>query len=124
TCFERFGAVLVGGETCRVPQSSAAVISVSATGRVERENLVTRSGGKAGDEIWVSGALGGSLAGKHLDFIPRIDQARWLVSHFKPTAMMDLSDGLARDLPRLAKSSGCGFQLDHKAIPLSEGCDL
>jgi thiamine-monophosphate kinase len=124
TCFVRYGAVLVGGETCRVPQSSAAVISVSATGRVERVNLVTRSGGKVGDGIWVTGELGGSLAGKHLDFIPRMDQARWLVEHFKPNAMMDLSDGVARDLPRLAKASGCGFQLDQTAIPLSEGCNL
>jgi thiamine-monophosphate kinase len=124
TCFERYGAVLVGGETCRVPQGSAAVISVAATGRVERGNLVMRSGGKVGDAIWVTGELGGSLAGKHLDFTPRLDHARWLVEYFKPTAMMDLSDGIARDLPRLAKASSCGFQLDFTAIPLSEGCDV
>ena len=123
-CFESYGAVLVGGETCRVPQGSAAVISVAATGRVERGNLVMRSGGKIGDAIWVTGELGGSLAGKHLDFTPRLDQARWLVKHFKPNAMMDLSDGVARDLPRLAKASGCGFRLDRAAIPLKEGCDL
>ena len=124
TCFERYHALLVGGETCRVPQGSSAVISVAAMGRVERKNLVTRSGGKISDEIWVTGELGGSLAGKHLDFTPRLEQARWLVEYFKPTAMMDLSDGIARDLPRLAKSSGCGFQLEYAAIPLSEGCDL
>ena len=123
-CFERYGAVLVGGETCRVPKGSAAVISVAATGRVERGNVVMRSGGKIGDAIWVTGELGGSLAGKHLDFTPRLDQARWLVEHFKPTAMMDLSDGLARDLPRLVKASGCGFQLDLAAIPVSENCNL
>ncbi len=124
TCFERYEAVLVGGETCRVPHGSAAVISVAATGRVERGNVVMRSGGKVGDAIWVTGELGGSLAGKHLDFTPRLDQARWLVEHFKPTAMMDLSDGIARDLPRLAKASSCGFRLDFAAIPLSEGCDV
>ncbi len=123
-CFERYGAVLVGGETCRVPNGSAAVISVAATGRVERGSLVMRSGGNVGDAIWVTGELGGSLAGKHLDFTPRLDQARWLVEHFKPTAMMDLSDGVARDLPRLAKASSCGFQLDQAAIPLSENCDV
>ena len=124
TCFVRYHALLVGGETCRVPQGSSAVISVAATGRVERKNLVTRSGGKIDDEIWVTGELGGSLAGKHLDFTPRLEQARWLVECFKPTAMMDLSDGIARDLPRLAKSSGCGFELDYAAMPLSEGCDV
>lgn len=123
TCFERYEAMLVGGETCRVPQGSAAVISVAAMGRVERRNLVMRSGGMVGDAIWVTGELGGSLAGKHLDFTPRIVQARWLVEHFKPTAMMDLSDGVARDLPRLAKASGCGFLLDLSSIPLSENCN-
>jgi thiamine-monophosphate kinase len=123
-CFDRYGAVLVGGETCRVPVGSAAVISIAATGRVERGNVIMRSGGNVGDAIWVTGVLGGSLAGKHLDFIPRLDQARWLVKHFKPTAMMDLSDGIARDLPRLAKASSCGFQLDLPAMPLSEGCDV
>lgn len=123
-CFREYAAVLVGGETCRVPEGSAAVISIAATGRVERGNLVTRSGGKECDGIWVTGKLGGSLAGKHLDFTPRIAEARWLVEYFKPSAMMDLSDGVARDLPRLAKASGCGFQLDRAAIPFSEGCDV
>ena len=124
TCFERYGAVLVGGETCRVPSGSAAVISLAATGRVERGSVVMRSGGNVGDAIWVTGELGGSLAGKHLDFTPRLEQARWLVEHFKPTAMMDLSDGVARDLPRLAIASSCGFQLDQAAIPLSKNCDV
>lgn len=123
-CLGEFGAVMVGGETCRVPNGLAAVISVSATGWVEREHLVTRSGGCVGDGIWVTGSLGGSLGGKHLDFMPRFEQARWLVEHFKPTAMMDLSDGLARDLPRLAAASGCGFLLDRAAVPVSEGHSL
>lgn len=123
-CLKEFGAVMVGGETCRVPQGSAAVISISGTGRVERDSLVTRSGGNAGDGIWVTGTLGGSLRGKHLDFMPRVVQARWLVEHFKPTAMMDLSDGLARDLPRLAGASGCGFVLDRTMIPVTEGHTL
>lgn len=124
TCFECYGAVLVGGETSRVPEGSSAVISISATGRVERDRVVTRSGGNVGDAIWVTGELGGSLKGKHLVFTPRLEEARWLAEHFKPTAMMDLSDGIARDLPRLAKASDCGFQIDRAAIPLSEGCDL
>lgn len=123
-CFHRYGSILVGGETCRVPQNSATVISVSAMGCVERKNLVTRTGGKVGDAIWVTGKLGGSLTGKHLDFQPRLEPARWLVENFKPSAMMDLSDGIARDLPRLAKASSCGFLLDRSSIPLSEGCNL
>jgi len=123
-CFETFGAVLAGGETCRVPEGSAAVISIAATGKVGRGNLVTRSGGKVGDELWVTGELGGSSSGKHLTFLPRIAEGRWLAEHFKPSAMMDLSDGVARDLPRLGKASGCGYEIDGETIPMTEGCGI
>lgn len=121
---ERFGAVLVGGETCRVPDGSAAVVSVSAMGSVERERVVLRSGGKVGDEIWVTGRLGGSLGGKHLDFVPRLAEAAWLAEVMSPGAMMDVSDGVAKDLPRLAAASGCGFEIFSEKIPRSAGCSL
>jgi len=123
-CLERYGAKLAGGETCRVPEGSAAVISIAATGSVERGKVVLRSGGKSGDGLWVTGRLGGSLQGKHLAFSPRVEEARWLAEHFRASAMMDLSDGLAKDLPRLAKASGCGFRLERAAVPLTEGCTL
>lgn len=120
-CLARFGARLVGGETCRVLEGSAAVISVAATGSVARGKVVMRSGGQVGDTIWVTGRLGGSLAGKHLRFLPRVVEGAWIAWNLRPTAMMDLSDGLAKDLPRLAKSSGCGFRLERGAIPCTEG---
>lgn len=124
TGLRAFGAVLAGGETARVPHGSAAVISVAATGSVARQNLVLRSTGRVGDVLMVSGRLGGSIAHKHLNFQPRLKEADWLVSNFKPTAMMDVSDGLAKDLPRLAEASGCGFELDFDALPKSEGCGV
>ena len=71
--------------------------------------------------LLVTGRLGGSLAGKHLDFLPRVREARWLVKHFRLHAMMDLSDGLGADLPRLAKASGCGFELTGP-LPRTRGC--
>ena len=123
-CLKVFGGVLAGGETTRVPKGSAAVVSIAATGLVERKHLVLRSGGKPGDLILVTGRLGGSITGKHLRFTPRQAESQWLVSHAKPSAMMDLSDGLAKDLPRLAKSSHCGFQLDSNRIPKTRGCTL
>ena len=123
-CMGRFGAKLAGGETCRVPEGSAAVISIAATGSAERGKVVLRSGGKPGDGLWVTGRLGGSLEGKHLSFLPRVEEAQWLVENMRPTAMMDLSDGLAKDLPRLAKASGCGFRLDGGSVPLTDGCLL
>jgi thiamine-monophosphate kinase len=124
-CLETFDAVLAGGETTRVPAGSAAVISVAATGSVPREQLTLRSTARPGHCLLVTGTLGGSFnSGKHLGFMPRIPEAGWLTSHFKPSAMMDLSDGLARDLPRLAEASGCGFVLDRAALPLTAGCTV
>lgn len=121
-CLGKFGGLLAGGETSSVPAGSAAVISIAATGRVRREHLVLRSTAHPGDAIFVTGTLGGSIRGKHLDFTPRVVESDWLVSHYKPTAMMDLSDGLAKDLPRLAAASTCGFRLDRPALPLTAGC--
>lgn len=122
-CMTAFGGVLAGGETSSVPTGSAAVISIAATGSVLRENLLLRSTARVGDCLLVTGNLGGSIHGKHLDFTPRIIEAAWLANHCKPAAMMDLSDGLAMDLPRLATASGCGFHIDGSALPLTPGCD-
>jgi thiamine-monophosphate kinase len=121
-CLRAFGGCLAGGETSAVPEGSAAVISVAATGEVARGQLVTRGGGRTGDAVFVTGTLGGSIHGKHLDFTPRLDASAWLVSHFPPTAMMDLSDGLAKDMPRLAAASGCGFLIEASSLPLTAGC--
>lgn len=123
-CLRAFGAVLAGGETSRVPDGSAPVISVAATGVVARGHLTLRSMASPGDVLLVTGMLGGSIHGKHLDFTPRVREAAWLVSHSKPTAMMDVSDGLAKDLPRLAVASGCGFHLDRSALPVTPGCTV
>lgn len=120
-CLEKFGGVLAGGESSSVPPGSAAVISIAATGCVRREQVVLRSTAKPGDALLVTGRLGGSLQGKHLDFTPRLFETNWLVSEYKPTAMMDISDGLAKDLPRLATASGCGFVIDRAALPLTPG---
>lgn len=115
----RYQIAVAGGETARTP--GPIFINVALTGEVERRHCVLRSGGKAGDAIYVTGRLGGSLGGKHLDFTPRVAEARWLASQFRPHAMMDLSDGLGTDLPRLAAASGCGFQLEQELIPRTAG---
>ncbi len=120
TAARRFGVSIVGGETSRSP--GPAFISIALTGEVERVRCVTRAGGRAGDFLYVTGRLGGSRAAKHLDFIPRLAEARWLTGNFRIRAMMDLSDGLAADLPRLAKMSGCGFEISEEKIPRNRGC--
>jgi len=116
----KFDVALVGGETSRSP--GPLFMNVALTGFVERAHCVTRRGGRAGDLLYVTGRLGGSGKGKHLTFMPRVREARWLVTHFTVNAMIDVSDGLAADLPRLAGASGCAFTLDRSAIPRTSGC--
>jgi thiamine-monophosphate kinase len=116
----RYGVNLVGGETSRSP--GPVFVSVALTGKVEKERLVVRSGGNSGDRLYVTGRLGGSLQGKHLSFEPRLAESRWLTQNFKLRAMIDLSDGLGSDLPRLAKASGTGFEIDFSALPKNAGC--
>lgn len=72
----------------------------------------------------VTGRLGGSIAGKHLDFTPRLEEACWLVENTRISAMMDLSDGVARDLPRLARASDCGYHVSPESLSCTEGCDI
>jgi thiamine-monophosphate kinase len=100
------------------------VISISAAGFVEKARCVRRNGGKAGDLLFVTGRLGGSSRGRHLNFVPRVHEARWLTQHFSIHAMMDLSDGLGADLPRLAEASGVGFEIETKALPRTRGCSI
>ncbi len=111
----KFEVNIVGGETSRSP--GPMFVNIALTGQVERARCTLRSGGRAGDALYVTGRLGGSLQGRHLDFTPRLAEARWLVTHFKIRAMMDVSDGLAADLPRLAAASRCGFELWKDAVP-------
>ena len=119
---DRFDVAIVGGETSAT--DGPAVISVSAIGFAEKNRWVSRRGGKAGDALFVTGRLGGSIRRKHLNFIPRIAEARWLTAHFRIHAMMDLSDGLGADLPRLARSSGVGFEIDRSALPRHRGSSI
>jgi thiamine-monophosphate kinase len=112
-----FNVAIVGGETTTNP--GGILISISLLGTVRRGKQVLRSGARAGDAIFVTGELGGSLAGKHLDFEPRLVEARWLAEHFSIHAMMDLSDGLAGDLRHLLTASQAGAELLKSAVPVS-----
>jgi len=119
---DRFDVAIVGGETSAT--KGPLVVSISAIGSVEKNRWVRRSGGKAGDILFVTGELGGSSKGRHLKFVARIHESRWLTENFRLHAMMDLSDGLGADLPRLAKASGVGFAIDEKALPRTKGCSI
>jgi thiamine-monophosphate kinase len=92
---------------------------VSGLGIATAKTLLSRKGAQAGDVIFVTGTLGGSSSGKHLRFLPRLPESQWLVQHSRPSAMMDLSDGLGKDLPRLALASRVSFRIKQKDLPRS-----
>jgi thiamine-monophosphate kinase len=111
------GVAVVGGETTTNPER--VLISIALIGSVERDKVLLRTGAKKGDAIFVTGELGGSITGKHLDFEPRLAEARWLATHFPIHAMLDVSDGLAGDLRHILKASGVGAELLKRAVPVS-----
>jgi thiamine-monophosphate kinase len=118
----RFDVAIVGGETSGT--RGPTIVSVSVSGFVEKDRWISRGGGKKGDDLFVTGCLGGSLRGKHLRFFPRINESRWLTKNFHVHAMMDLSDGLGADLPRLARASKLGFKIDREKLPRAPGAKI
>ena len=118
----RFEVSIVGGELSST--TGPVAISVSVVGFVEKDRWVSRRGGKPGDDLFVTGRLGGAVKQKHLKFIPRILESRWLTKNFSVHAMMDLSDGLGADLPRLAAASRVGFALEMDNVPVALGSTI
>jgi thiamine-monophosphate kinase len=116
------GVAIVGGETTTNPER--ILISIALLGTVARGKQVLRAGAKAGDAIFVTGELGGSPVEKHLDFEPRLAEARWLAAHFSIHAMMDLSDGLAGDLRHILQAGKVGAELLKTAVPISRAAKL
>jgi thiamine-monophosphate kinase len=106
---------IVGGDLSR---SDKLTLDVSMLGVVEKKNLALRSGAQRGDIIFVTGRLGGSIRGRHLRFIPRIEEARFLARNFRVHAMIDISDGLAQDLGHILRESKQGAVLYENLIPL------
>jgi thiamine-monophosphate kinase len=129
----KFQCPLVGGDTTRRDE---ILINVTVVGEVRAGHAVLRSGARQGDIIYVSGRLGEAELGlqivrqgksaankknpltrKHLYPEPRLALGQWLVKKGLATAMMDLSDGLSSDLPRLCAASSVGARLEQAKIP-------
>ena len=118
---KKYGVNLVGGETTRAKE---LFLSVALLGECRGYAPVLRSGAEVGDLIAVTGRLGGTQSGKHLLFEPRLAEGQWLARKKFATAMMDLSDGLGADLPRLARASGVSFQIEAGSIPRAKNASL
>ncbi|MBI2870393.1 MAG: thiamine-monophosphate kinase [Candidatus Omnitrophica bacterium] len=111
----RYGASIVGGDTVRSPR---LVISIALLGEVSKKDLILRKGARPGDELWVTGGLGGNPKGRILKITPRLAEARRLVKKFRPRAMMDLSDGLWTDVGNLSRASRVGARIYLGHLPV------
>ncbi|MBI9017682.1 MAG: thiamine-phosphate kinase [Phycisphaerae bacterium] len=113
-----YNCPVIGGDTTSWPQPLA--INITMFAKTDGIEPVMRSGAQTDDIIMVTGTLGGSLAGKHLNFQPRINEARQLAQMVKINAMMDISDGLAGDLPHICDQSKVSAIINAKDIPISD----
>jgi thiamine-monophosphate kinase len=115
---DAFDVPIVGGDTNS--WNGPLVISVTVQGQATSRGPVLRSGAKPGDWILVTGPLGGSILGKHLEFTPRIREALLLHEAVELHAMIDISDGLARDTWHICEESRCGAVLHAASIPFTD----
>ncbi|MFA5089055.1 MAG: thiamine-phosphate kinase [Candidatus Omnitrophota bacterium] len=117
-----FSVGIVGGDTVR---GDKMIINIALLGEVKKKQLVMRRGAQEGDIIFVTGRLGRSLkSGRHLSFLPRLKEAQFLTEHFKPSAMIDISDGLVADLRHILTESGIGAEINLAQIPRSRQATL
>jgi thiamine-monophosphate kinase len=114
---DAFDVAVIGGDTNS--WAGALVVCVTALGVATGRGPVTRAGAKPGDWVFVTGPLGGSILGRHLDFTPRVREALALHAAVELHAMCDISDGLAADLNHILEESRCGAVLDAGAIPVA-----
>lgn len=130
---KQFGCALAGGDTTRAQD---ILININVVGEVRIGRAILRSGAQPGDVLFTSGRLGEAELGlrlirstkrrlnsrdpllrKHLYPEPRLALGRWLAERRLVSAMMDLSDGLSADLPRLCAASGVGARVESEKIP-------
>ncbi|MBU1044655.1 MAG: thiamine-phosphate kinase [Candidatus Omnitrophica bacterium] len=111
----KYSVDIIGGDT---NAAEKIIIDVFLCGQVKRKQLVLRSNAQTGDYIFVTGELGGSRFGGHLNFTPRIAESRFLVSNYKLNSMLDISDGLIADLGHILKQSKKGAILEQEDIPV------
>jgi len=112
----RFGVAVVGGDVAQADGSLGAFLTLF--GEAAGPRVVPRTGAHRGDWIYVTGTLGGSLLGRHWRFTPRLAEGSWLARRREVRAMMDVSDGLAKDLHALTPP-GAVPALTGAAVPIS-----
>jgi len=113
---DAFSISVIGGDiTSTFTELAFTLTLIGQSGN----RLLTRKSGRSGDTIWVTGSLGGSIQGKHLEFDPRLKEGQWLACHPEVTSGMDISDGLASDLLNICPND-CNVEIETNELPLSD----
>jgi thiamine-monophosphate kinase len=115
---DAFDTAIVGGDTNS--WDGPLVINATVLGEATPRGAVRRAGARVGDRLLVTGPLGGSILGKHLDFTPRVREALRLHELVPLHAMIDISDGLAADVGHLCNESGVGAVLRAETVPIAD----
>jgi thiamine-monophosphate kinase len=116
----KYGCALVGGDITSWKNENPFAVSVAMISKCAGNEPITRSGAKVGDCICVTGTLGGSGYGRHLEFEPRVEEAMKIAGAVKVNSMIDISDGLSSDLKRICTQSAVGAIIDAQLIPVSD----
>jgi thiamine-monophosphate kinase len=116
---EKFGCSIVGGETGTWDGMLALTVTILGR-KAPRIPVIPRGGARPGNAIFVTGPLGGSRLGRHMEFVPRVREAQHLARAGTLTAMIDISDGLSRDLRHICRSSGVGAVIRADAVPVHD----
>ncbi len=115
---EKYKVAFAGGDTNT--WNGPLAVSITLLGRPTGRGPLCRRGARPGDRIVVTGAFGGSILGRHLDFEPRVDEALALHERYELHAGIDASDGLSLDLARLSEESRCGALIRADAVPVAD----
>ena len=118
---EEYGVVIAGGDTNS--WDGPLVVNVCVAGEPTGTGAVKRTGARPGDWLLVTGPLGGSLAGRHLTFSPRLNEAMLLHAATDLHAMLDISDGVASDVRHLLRSGELGCMIDANGVPIHADVD-
>ena len=118
---DMFDCAIVGGDTAS--WDGDLVMTVTILGRSAGIKPITRGGARPGDHVYVTGPLGGSILGRHMTFAPRVREARQLAQTGSVTSMIDLSDGLSRDLRHICRESRVGAAIHSSEIPIHPDAD-
>ncbi|MEM1514376.1 MAG: thiamine-phosphate kinase [Candidatus Thermoplasmatota archaeon] len=122
-CIKSFGGKIIGGDT---KEADKILISVTAIGKVKKEEAMLRKGAKVGDDVYVTGELGKGAfilskeKEKILKVMPRVKEGIMLSKSKKVSCCMDISDGLASSLYQLMKINNVGFEIYEEKLPLAD----